>query len=318
MTITFKEINNSRGGSESFQSNGTTITKRVKQWRVDTDNNLIDDADIMSDANAVKIGQSHPNHAAARCVDRGCDPESDAQKKQWIFRATYSTEFDIRENPLDDPAETEWSTDSYQTIAERDIAGDSIVNSAGDPFDPPGEKDDSRWTSITRKNVLPGVPDWMFAYQDAVNEDEYTIDGITIVAGWAKLSAIHLSKTQERNGIQYRVVTATINYRAENEDLGSSDYGSGSGDDAIDPWHLSLLDAGFREIAGGSASGSPGSAGGSLLVNIKDSEGVDVTAPVPLDGAGFAIDEPTPQNAIFLQSQIYHEKLFALIQDIFT
>ena len=320
MTITFKEINGARKGGESYQKNGTTVTKRTRQWRVDTTNNYTDDADIMADAAAVKIGQVHDNDSTCRCIDRACAPESQAQKRQWLYTAMYSSEVDIREDPLDDPAETEWSTETYQTIAERDIDGDSIVNSAGDPFDPPGEKDDSRWTSVTRKNITPAVPDWIFAYQDGVNSDSFTVDDITITAGWAKLSSIHLSTKQQRNGTEYRVITLTINYRTNNEGIGSGSGSYGSGSDEDEPWQLTLLDAGFRELSGtaGSSGSAGGSAGGSLLVNIKDSGGDDVTAPVPLDGNGYALDEPTPQNAIFLTFQIYHDKIFQDIQSMFT
>ena len=320
MTIAFKEMNN-RGGQETYQPDGTTVTERNKQWRVDTTSNSTDDADIMAHASAPTIGSVHDNDATCRCIHVECSPESPGQKKQWLFRARYTNQFDIRENPLSDPAQTTWSAESYQVIVERDLDGDAIVNSAGDPFDPPPEKDDSRWTSVTSKNIAAKVPDWMFVYQDAVNEDSFTIDGIEILAGWAKISAIHLSPTQTRNGVDYRVVTVTIHYRAENEGIGSGSgtYGSGSGGDDIEPWDLSILDAGFRELSGATASASmSGSAGGSVLVNIQDSEGNPVTAPAPLNGDGYAIDDPTPGNAVFLQFQIYHEKAFQLIEAMFS
>jgi hypothetical protein len=318
-----KEINAGRGGKEAYQPDGTTVFNRTRQWRVDTSSATDDDVTVLANTSLPKIGTAHPNHANCKCISRSAKPESNPQKKQWLVLAEYSTKWNIAENPLNDPARTEWSTETFQTIVERDIDGNGVVNSAGDPFDPPAEKDDSRWTSVTRKNVAATVPDWMFAYQDAVNSDSYTIDSIIITAGWAKVSAIHLSEIQERNGTQYRVITVTIHYRAENEDIGSGSgsYGSGSGDDEIEPWHLSLLDAGFRELSGGSSSASAsgsGSAGGSLLVNIKDSESDPVTAPVPLDGEGYAIDEPTPENSVFLQFQVYHEKAFQLIESMFT
>jgi hypothetical protein len=306
-----KEINAGRGGKEAYQPDGTTVFTRTRQWRVDTSSATDDDVTVLANTSLPKIGTAHPNHANCKCVSRSAKPESSAQKKHWAVTADYSTKWNIAENPLNDPARTEWSTETFQTVAERDIDGNGIVNSAGDPFDPPAEKD---------KNVATNVPDWMFAYQDAVNSDSFTIDSSTITAGWAKVSAIHLSEIQERNGTQYRVITVTIHYRGENEGIGSGSgsYGSGSGDDEIEPWHLSILDAGFRELSGGSASGGSASAGGSTLVNIKDSEGDEVTAPVPLDGEGYAIDEPMPENSVFLQFQVYHEKAFQLIESMFS
>ena len=328
MSITkIEPINQGRGGKVTFdESTGATTTTSNKAWRVYTNSNTDDEHDIFALAVAgtavtghtlPKIGTAHSGDANSKCTGVTCRPESDGQKQHWVYVADYSNKFDIRENPLNDPAQTEWSTETYQAVVYQDIDGTSICNSAGDPFDPPPEKDDSRWTSVTRKNVAASVPDWIFAYQDGVNSDSYTIDGITITAGWAKISAIHLSETQERNGTSYRVLTVTIHYRGENEDIGSGSYGSGSGSDEVEPWHLNILDAGFRELAEDGSTGSA-SGGKTNLVNIKDQEDNEVTAPVPLDGDGKALDNPTPANSVFLQFQIYHEKAFQLIESMFT
>ena len=306
--VEVKEINAGRGGKEAYQADGTTVFTRTRSWRVETSAAANDDVTVLASASLPKIGTAHPNHANCKCLSRSAKPESKGQKLHWIVTAEYSTKWDIEEDPLDDPAITEWSTETYQTVVERDIDGNAVVNSAGDPFDPPAEKDDSRWTSVTRKNITTTVPDWFFAYQDNVNEDTYTIDGITITAGWAKISAIHLSAIQERNGTQYRVVTFTIHYRAESEGVGgSSGYGSGSGDDEVEPWHLNILDVGFRELDG---SGDP--------TNIKDAEGDDIGSPWPLDGSGSKVDNPTAADSVFLQFQVYHEKAFQLIESMFT
>ncbi len=333
MSITkIEPINDGREGKvTSDESTGATTTTSSKAWRVYTSNNTDNEHDLFALAVAgtevtgytlPKIGTAYPGNAASKCIAVSCRPVSDATKKHWVYVAEYSDKVAICENPLDDPAQTEWSTETFQTVVYQDIDGNGIVNSAGDPFDPPAEKDDSRWSSVTRKNVAASVPDWIFAYQDGVNSDSFTIDGSTITAGWAKVSAIHLSGTQERNDVSYRVLTATIHYRGEGEGIGSGSgsYGSGSGDDEIEPWHLSILDAGFREVyqGTGSASGSSASSCDDNLVNIKDCNNEEPTAPVPLDGAGSALDSPTPETSVFLQFQIYHEKAFQLIESMFT
>jgi hypothetical protein len=311
MSLTWTEINDGRGGEESYQNDGTTVTTRTKQWRVSTGANATDDVTIMSDGSAPLIGTSHPNHAYCRCVRRSCRPESAAQKQQWIFTAEYSTKWgEINENPLLDPAVTEWSTETFQTPVAKAIDGEPILNSAGDPFDPPAEKDDSRWTSVTRKNVLPTVPQWIFAYQDAVNSDTFTIDGIEIGVGWAKISAIHLSEVQERNEVQYRVLTLTIHYRGEGETVGSGSgsYGSGSGSDEVYPWELQLLDAGMREIddVGSGASGDVKN-----IVSPGDKQ--EVSSPVKLDGEGHAVFSNDPDDAVYLYFEVYRTRAFSSI-----
>jgi len=318
MSVTkIESPNDGRSGEESYQQDGTTITTRAKAWRVYTSEGTDDDVTVMAYTGVGKlplIGTAHPNHPSCKCCRRHCQPESHGQKFQWLFTAQYSTRWDINENPLDDPAKTEWSTETFSAVVWEDVNGGAIVNSAGDPFDPPAEKDDSRWTSITRKNVADSVPDWIFAYQDGVNSDSFTIDGKSIDAGEAKVSAIHLSETQERNEVDYRVLTVTIHYRGEGDDSGSSGYGSGSGADEIEPWDLSILDAGMREIVAGSSGGG--------LRNITntgtDGDGEPVTAPAPLDGEGSKIENPTPDNAVFLQFEIYRKRAFSLIEAMFS
>lgn len=313
MSVTlFKEDNEQRPGEETYRPDGTTVSTYSRSWLVLTNANGDNAKTVFDNASAPKIGSAHNTHAAAKCIRRSASPKEKGTKQAWLFVAHYSTEFDIAENPLNDPAKTEWSTETFQTVVSEDIDGDAILNSAGDPFDPPAQKDDSRWTSITRKNVVNSVPPWIFAYQDGVNSDSYTIDGKLIAAGEAKVSAIHLGVTQERNEIEYRVLTVTIHYRGEGDDAGSSGYGSGSGADEIEPWDLSLLDAGMREIGGA------GSAGDDLrnITNVGDGE--PVTAPVPLDGNGQKLDDPTPTNSVFLQFEVYRKRAFALIEAMFS
>lgn len=311
MSVTdFNEINDGRSSREEFQPDGTTVRTHVRSFRVHTNDNDDDGIVILAFASSPKIGASHPNDTKAKCIRRTPAPMSAEQKQQWILTVEYSTKWDIAENPLDDPPLTEWSTESYQMPVFEEIDGNAIINSAGDPFDPPAEKDDSRWTSVTRRNVTNAVPPWIFAYQDAVNSDAYTVDGKLIAAGEAKISAIHLSEPQERNDIEYRVLTITTHYRGEGDDAGSSGYGSGSGADEIEPWDLSILDAGMRELSSDSA--------GADLRNITNTgvggDGEPVTAPVPLDGDGQKLDDPTPANAVFIQFEVYRRRTFATIE----
>lgn len=318
MSVTsYEPINDYREGSEAYQEgDGTSVTTSSKAWRVYTSSATDDEHDVFAYALLPKIGTAHPGDAASRCIRRTARPESHGQKKHWIFVAEYSDKWEIEENPLDDPAKTEWSTETFQTPVWETVDGKGIVNSAGDPFDPPAEKDDSRWTSITRKNIPDYVPTWIFAYQDCVNSDSYTLDGVTIPAGYSKISAISLGESQSRNDVAYRVLSLTIHHRGENEGTGSGSgsYGSGSGSDEINPWDLNLLDAGMREIpADGDAGGTDGRRN---ILNAKD--GLPVSSPVPLDGEGHAIDEPTLDNCNWIQFQVYFEKAFGSLSSVMT
>ncbi len=311
MSITsFKEINDGRSGREEYMATGITVTTYTRTFRLGTNDPDDDATAVFLYASTPNIGASHPNHANARCNSRQTQPLEIATKTYWALAVNYTTQWDIREDPLDDPAKTTWATESYQTPAVEEIDGNAIVNAAGDPFDPPAEKDDSRWTSVTSKNIPNAVPAWMFAYQDGVNSDSFTVDGKLIAAGEGKVSAIHLAPVQERNEIEYRVLTVTIHYRGEGDDAGSSGYGSGSGSDEIEPWDLSLLNAGLREVVSGSA--------GDTLRNITDDLESEVAGPVPLDADGAELQNPTPETVLYLQFEVYRKRTFALIEDILS
>ena len=311
MSVTgFSENFKGRSGREEYLPTGITVTTHTRTFLVATGNKADDDTVILSYSATPKIGASHPNHANARCNSRQAQPVSDETKFHWMLVVNYTTQWDIREDPLDDPAKTTWATESYQTPVFEEINGNAIVNAASDPFDPPAEKDDSRWTSVTSKNIPNAVPAWMFAYQDGVNSDSFTVDGKLIAAGEGKVSAIHLAPVQERNEIEYRVLTVTIHYRGEGDDAGSSGYGSGSGSDEIEPWDLSLLNAGLREVISNSA--------GDTLRNITDDMGSEVAGPVPLDADGAELQNPTPGTVLYLQFEVYRKRTFALIEDVLS
>ena len=48
------------------------------------------------------------------------------------------------QNPLLQPIDVKWSNRSQEIVADIDINGNPVVNTAGDPFDPPLMEDDPR------------------------------------------------------------------------------------------------------------------------------------------------------------------------------
>jgi len=322
IAASWKEIpKEGRGGGRRFTPE-RVVKEDSRVFRCRCDSNLDRSPVVMDYASCPKIGAAHPDDAELRCI--GVTPDQNEGRTWWQITCDYSNEYDIYENPLNDPAKTSWSTETFQTPVWRDIHGNAIVNSAGDPFDPPADKDDSRWTSVTRKNVANIVPPWIFAYQDGVNSDSYQIDGKTIDVGEAKISAINLSEPQERNDIEYRVLTVTIHYRGEGDDSGSgssasvsSAYGTGGGGDEFEPWDLVLQDVGFREIDD-SGSGSGSGAGDGMRNITNDDDGQEVSGPVPLDGEGHKLANPTFDNIEYLDFEIYRKRAFDLIESLFS
>jgi hypothetical protein len=291
MIVRVDEIHTGRGGSGHL-TRDQAITRYRRSWRVITATAFDDSAVILNSAYLPLVGSQHPVDSAAYLREYTCeqDPRS---KVVWTVHADYSTEYEIAENPLDKPAEITWESSKYSEIAVWDKDNYGIVNTAGDFFDPPVEKDNVLWHASVLKNVSD-VPDWFFdaSYQLAINSDPFTLDGYVATPLIARLGRVSLSRWLVLNGIRYRTLTMEFEFR----------YGTIS----APGWTRQLANVGFRQIASPGAQPTP----------CKNSDGTYVSAPVQLDGDGKQIANPTAitawQNSITFH--IHQEKSFAPIQ----
>ena len=227
------------------------------------------------------VGEVHPDDVMAWCVSLSVDPSD--PWRGWTVTAEYSTEREIAEDPTADPAVITWSSEQFQKAAIVNADGEAIVNSAGDPFDPPLMIDDSRPNVSVSKNVLV-VPAWVLTYQDAVNNASFVIDGITVATGLAKIQSISIGAEQSRNGTTFRNLSFTLHLQRQG-------------------WQSNILDAGFRQLGYGS-----------VLENIRNAGDDELpAAPVPLNGLGVALDNPSPATAVYRVDTIYQTKDFSVL-----
>lgn len=154
------------------------------------------------------------------------------------------------ENPLARPADIDWSFVPYVKAAQRDVFGLPILNSAGQPFDPPPEMDDRRIQLTIQRNEETFDPLQAFEFQDATNSDVFFGGGI---AAW-KVMSIKANGPHSENGVSFWRVTYEFEFRREG-------------------WFLRTLDQGFAELIDGSLT----------PITVK---GVVPSEPVLLDGAG--------------------------------
>lgn len=278
-----REMWDGRGGGGDFDGN----LEHTRVWRVKTDNKWDDETTVLTASTLPFIGQTHPNDIASYCNSLTATNVGETPYL-WVVTATYSNEREGSSSPLDDPIEYQWSTEQYQRVADTDNNGQGIVNSAGDPFDPPSMRDDSRRT-VTITSNQPFVPAWVLSYQDAVNSSVCGIDGVTISAGLAKCQHVDVSPWRERNGISYRIVRLTIHI-------------------SQDGWKLKLLDAGFRERDDDNK----------LKLITSESDGGQPPGPVLLNGNGAAILDPSPADAVFLEFSVYPELDFGALPGIIS
>jgi len=276
MTITYKgEIPAGRSAKNSLG-----IRTYQRQFRLVTDSRSDGPYEIGSNANLPSIGSVHPEDASAWCRELTVD--NDEPYTGWIVTANYSSERELSETPTSDPAFVTWDSEQFQKPAIQDKDGDAVVNSAGDFFDPPAMMDDSRRVVTVQKN-LTAVPTWILDYQDAVNSDQFTVDGVTIAIGTAKMQRVSVGAEDIRNGTTFRQVTFTMHLQR-------------------DGWDMQILDAGFRRI-------DPGDSTKRIAISLDD--GTEPTTPALLDGSGGLLSNPTPANAVFKTFSVYKTRTFS-------
>lgn len=276
MSVIFKE----EIGSGRKATNTRGMRSYTRQFRLETTSRSDGPYAVGSDSNLPLIGSVHPEDSFAWCTSLSVDNTEDW--KGWTVTAEYSSERELSETPTSDPALISWSSEQFQRPAIIDKDGNAIVNSAGDPFDPQNMIDDSRRVVTVTKN-LSSVPSWILTYQDAVNSGGFTVDGISVGDGLAKMQSVTVSEAQTRNGTSFRTVTFSIHLEKNG-------------------WLLEPLDAGFRKKVD------------VVLENIRnDGDGELPAAPVPLNGSGDVLVDPNPSNVFYGSFTVYETKDFSIL-----
>ncbi len=284
--ITIKEIFRGRDGSWDTSKQGT-IRKYRRVWRAKTDSRY-DDGEIVNAAMyaAFPIGSVFPNDQYAWL--RGLSPSQGEGPYVWYVTGQYSTEYQPDADPTQEPAKISWATQIREKVFTQDRNGWAILNSAGFPFvDPMVKGDDSRWTCSVKKNVS-AVPAWILTYRDAINASSFTIQGLTIPAKCGKIMSIGISEWQRApaNSIYYILTWSFCVHPVS--------------------WDEPVLDAGLMQ-------NFLCPDGTHWYVPCWDAAGQRVTRPVPMNGAGGQILNPTPQNAQYITVEKYNLKDFSAL-----
>ena len=264
-------------GRRAQNSKGIRTYTRV--FRLTTSSQTDDAYTVGSNGSLPVIGNTHPSDGNAYCTD--LDVQCVRGWRIWDVTATYSTERVLSSTPTSDPTYITWDTEQFQKPATQDKDGKGVVNSAGDPFIPAAQMDDSRRIVTVQKN-LANVPTWILSYQDAVNSDTFTIDGRSIAIGEAKMQRVSVGPPEIRNGTTFRQVTFVIALQR-------------------DGWAMKLLDQGYNEK-------DPTAPTGRKLIYLK---GQIPSGPVLLDGTGKAQTDPKTANAVFLTFNVYKQQAFS-------
>lgn len=224
----------------------------------------------------------------------------------WIWRADvfYSgqplTQKEEEEaNQHDDPtlreAEINWDAVAYRCPLLVSLDGRIIATTAGELPDSPAEQTCYYWQATVTKNVrVP--PLWLLQCAGRTNSSSYTIDGVSVDKNHSRLVNLRIGTKQKENGITYRKLTLGIEFREKREPRKLADGSYESNLLIPDPFDLEIPDMGLMEI------GDDGN-----LTRILDSNNRPVPSPVPLDGGGHKLENPTFFNTTLLSYKYLKE-----------
>lgn len=221
------------------------------------------------------IGQSHPDDSSLYVNKVQAKPNGDTAQS-FLVEVDYSDQ--VQQNPLEVPAAIAWDFDeaTQPYFLDNDPSGPKpCVNSAGEPFETLLEREAGKIKCTIVKNQASYNPTQAVTYSEAVNSDSFSLDGVTISEGQAKMKAITGgAKTTVNIGgtdVTYRPVTYTIHFRED--------------------WNDVIEDRGYHESDGS----------GKLKEINKGTPPIKPDKPWPLDGSGGAKPNATdtPETITF-------------------
>jgi hypothetical protein len=308
MAVTsLKRIHQGRASSTTLQRSGIQRIRYTDIYRAETDDNFTEPETVKADSRCPKIGQPMLRDPRAYCQLVNAVNES-FSKQVFLITVGYSTERELAENPLQEPARITWHTEQYQEPVMFDRNRVAHTNSARDYFDPPAMMTVNRWVAVTQKNVAV-VPVWYLTYADSVNSAAWAIDGVTVARGFARLVATTIGEEQERNNIVFRVLTMTFQFATLDSTAkliewdGTSAYVALGGADYHHAHAIMTVNAGMKKIES------------SEKRDCVDTKDMPATVPMLLqaDGDQFTPATVKPSDALFIVSDVYPEKNFSVL-----
>jgi hypothetical protein len=173
---------------------------------------------------------------------------------QWAVTIEYGPWPPREANPLNEDPVLQWDRVQFEEIVDVDVSGVAVQNSAGDAYDPPVTRDQSRpMLIVTRNEEWPFPEDLADEYRDSTNDAPF----YSAPTGTVKCSTIKA----ERDWHQACGYFARARYEFHGDRNG---------------WKRRVRDQGFREIVSGQRK--------QILI-----DNTPATDPVPLNGSGLKL-----------------------------
>jgi hypothetical protein len=203
----------------------------------------------------------------------------------WEVTASYGPWVTVprEENPLDQAPEVTFSYGKYQKIADEDALGNAVLNAAGDQFDPPVMRDDSRPTIRVVRNEQDFDTDLAEAMKDAVNHDVFKL--MRDSKGNLKQYDPGKVKVEDIQGTPRWHPACKAYYQVSYEFH-------------VDPdgWVKQILNAGMRQLVSGALA----------PCQLK---GIPATSPVPLNDDG--TQRSPDEEPLYVDVQLYSTMPFS-------
>lgn len=152
--------------------------------------------------------------------------------------------------PTERIARYEWSTGSYMVAMYRDMQGKTILNSAGDPPDPPPEVPHG-FSICTVTRHVPQTPPWITKIKYRINESPFVVDGMQVAKGCGRIEDVRVSDWKQWGNVLYRTLTLEIAVREPEEVVGTLyDGGTDTQATSRQGWDLLQFNQGLNEISG--------------------------------------------------------------------
>ena len=241
MATTLNELRLGRGGTRTVGRKRTYVRK----FRLVSDGAVDDPLDARTYPGVPQILSPHPQDGTAFCVDVDVDqPYED--KQIWLISCHYGnlnvdTQVTAGETGFTgERIKTTWTSAKYtKAIETATVLGGTavpfnsigqvrpILNSRGDPFNPPREIDQTRKILTLSRGEATYDPDQMSLYEDTINSVQIRIANKTFDKHTGKIETITATDAFE-NGIHYWIVTYEIHHRR-------------------DTWNPTILDSGIDD-----------------------------------------------------------------------
>ena len=274
-----------QGGGRTTTYDGSVWTAQRVWFVHTTDKN--DREDTASTASGLPFyGEAHPAPIGAAMYAKTITykTQSNVAEKIWIVTAGYTSERTLHANDASqDEILTSFMTEIYQEDFWQDEDENAVCNSAGDPFlDPSPTRENANGIFKIRSNQA-SIPASVLTYRNAVNSSSCTIGGLPVAEKTAKIMRMEVGERQLRGSTVFYPFSIEVHVH----DRG---------------WRFKPLDQGLRQR-------DPEA--GLIHCRNRPGDGQKITAPIMLNGAGVALEDPSPANAVFGDFKKYPELEFA-------